>query len=411
VKPIRVLLLTQWFDPEPSFKGLTFARELKRQGLDVQVVTGFPNYPGGKLYPGYKIKLIQNEVIDGIKITRVPLYPSHNRSAIKRAINYISFSFSSFIYCLFFMRGVDVIYAYHPPLTVGIAAVLIKILRRIPVVYDVQDLWPDTLSTTGMLKNDKILLAIGSLCMVVYKLVERIVVLSPGFKKKLIERGVDEKKIEVIYNWADEEKINNIDEFFSYKLKKDNNFCLLFAGNIGLAQALESVLEAAELIKIKGINAKIIFIGAGLELENIKRLAFTKQITNVEFIPPVPMHKIGQILKSADALLVHLKSDELFKITIPSKTQAYMASAKPILMAVEGDAAHLVLQANCGNFARMEDPKSIAQAIEELARMDSKELKEMGERGLDYYNQNLSISVGVEKFRNIFSAVLYDEIK
>ena len=122
----RVLLFTQWFDPEPTFKGLVFARELVRQGFEVEVLTGFPNYPGGKVYPGYKIKWLQRETIDGVAITRVPLYPSHDTSALGRVFNYLSFSFSALLYGLFKAKKPDVIYAYHPPLTTGITAVLLR---------------------------------------------------------------------------------------------------------------------------------------------------------------------------------------------------------------------------------------------------------------------------------------------
>ena len=132
MKP-RVLLLTQWFDPEPTFKGLVFARELVRQGFEVEVLTGFPNYPGGKVYPGYRIKWLQREVIDGVHITRVPLYPNHDQSAIKRVLNYASFAAAATMYGVFMAKRASVLYAYHPPLTVGVAAALIKLFRRVPV--------------------------------------------------------------------------------------------------------------------------------------------------------------------------------------------------------------------------------------------------------------------------------------
>ena len=206
---LRVLMLTQWFDPEPAFKGLAFAKKLTKLGLEVEVVTGFPNYPFGKIYPGYRIKPVQRELLDGVRITRVALYPSHDRSPIKRILNYVSFAFSSFWYCLIFVRKIDVIYAYHPPLTVGIAASFLGLLRRIPVVYDVQDLWPDTLRTTGMMDNDRVISLVGSICDQVYKRVDQIVVLSPGFKSQLIQRGVPESKVTVIYNWANEDVIES----------------------------------------------------------------------------------------------------------------------------------------------------------------------------------------------------------
>ena len=165
----RVLLLTQWFDPEPTFKGLVFARELVRQGFEVEVLTGFPNYPGGKVYPGYRIQWLQREVINGVQITRVPLYPNHDQSAIKRVLNYASFAASATMYGVFMAKRADVMYAYHPPLTVGMAAALIKLFRRIPVVYDIQDMWPDTLRATGMLNNPKALDMVARVCRWVWR--------------------------------------------------------------------------------------------------------------------------------------------------------------------------------------------------------------------------------------------------
>jgi hypothetical protein len=123
---MKVLLLTQWFEPEPTFKGLTFAKALRDAGIEVEVLTGFPNYPIGKLYSGYKLRLMQHEMIEGIKVTRVPLYPSHDRSVLRRLTNYLSFAISALIYGVFFVRSIDVVYAYHPPLSVGAVAVVLK---------------------------------------------------------------------------------------------------------------------------------------------------------------------------------------------------------------------------------------------------------------------------------------------
>ena len=402
----RVLLLTQWFEPEPTFKGLSFAKELIRQGLEVEVVTGFPNYPGGKLYPGYKVRLLKKELLDGVQVVRVPLYPSHDRSAMKRVFNYVSFSVSSFVYCLFCLRKIDVIYAYHPPLTVGITASLLRIFRRIPIVYDIQDLWPDTLRATGMLNNEIILRLIGSVCNLVYKIADHIVVLSPGFKRILIDRGVPEGKIDVICNWADENKLEQPSGLQGFNYNENKSFRIMFAGNMGNAQALNAVLEAANILRQRNSHIQFILIGAGLEVDRLKKRKDELGLSNVEFLPSVPMHEIGAYLNTASALLVHLRSDELFKITIPSKTQAYMAVGKPILMAVEGDAAELVQTADCGVLAHPENPLSIADAAENLARLSPQALDAMGKRGFDYYQEHLSMRSGVAKFKHIFEHVV-----
>ncbi|SUB34988.1 glycosyl transferase, family 1 protein [Pasteurella multocida] len=206
---MKILLLTQWFEPEPAIKGLAFAKELKTQGHDVQVLTGFPNYPGGKIYEGYKLRFFQKECIEGIPVLRVALYPSHDSSAIKRILNYVSFAFMAMLFGIFATKKCDVIYAYHPPLTTGIAAIMIKLFRRTPVIYDIQDLWPDTLKATGMLTHDRLLKIVDYVCQCVYKCVDHIVVLSPGFKEKLIQKSVPANKISVIYNWCNETALIN----------------------------------------------------------------------------------------------------------------------------------------------------------------------------------------------------------
>ncbi len=399
---IRVLLLTQWFDPEPTFKGLVFARELIRHGFEVEVVTGFPNYPGGRVYPGYKVKWLQREHIDGVWVTRVPLYPSHDQSAIRRALNYLSFAVSALTYGLFAAKRPDVIYAYHPPLTVGIAAVLIRFFRRVPVVYDIQDMWPDALRATGMISHPKVLGIVAKLCDWVYRHVDQIVVLSPGFKRLLIERGVPESKLDVIYNWCDEASIASPTGTMPEGFPDRSKFRILFAGNMGKAQALDAVLEAAVIVQRQAHQISFVFVGGGVESERLKQVAVEKGLCCVCFLPPVPMTEVGNMLGEADALLVHLKKDPLFEITIPSKTQAYMAVGKPILMAVEGDAAGLVSEAGCGVVAKSENPESIANAALSIFRSAPSVRKEMADRSRLFYQQHLSLAVGAGRFGQIF---------
>ncbi len=399
---IRVLLLTQWFDPEPTFKGLVFARELVRQGFEVEVLTGFPNYPGGKLYPGYKIKLLQRETIDGVQVTRVPLYPNHSQSAVKRVLNYASFAASSLVYGLFMARRAEVIYAYHPPLTVGIAASIIRLIRRIPVVYDIQDMWPDTLHATGMVNNARALNVVAAVCQWVYRRVDRIVVLSPGFRRLLMQRGVPEAKVDVIYNWADEAGLAAPQGQLPVCFPGSEQFRIVFAGNMGKAQALGTVLDAAALLQARGSRVCFILLGGGVEVSRLKQQAVDQRLRNVLFLPPVPMAEVGTLLIAADALLVHLRKDPLFEITIPSKTQAYMTVGKPLLMAVDGDAADLVLQSGGGVVADSENPEALAKAADALSSLSPEQLRTMGQKAKHYYQERLALRVGVDRFASIF---------
>ncbi len=401
VKP-RVLLLTQWFDPEPTFKGLVFARELVKQGFEVEVVTGFPNYPGGRVYPGYKVRWLQREVIDGVHITRVPLYPNHDQSAIKRVLNYASFAASALFYGLFMAKRADVMYAYHPPLTVGITASILRLIRRTPVVYDIQDMWPDTLRATGMLSNPRALRVVSVACNWVYRRVDRIVVLSPGFKRLLLQRGVPEAKVSVIYNWADEASLAAPVGQVPAAFPGPGQFRILFAGNMGKAQALGTVLQAAVLLQEQGSRVCWVMLGGGVEVDRLKAEASRRQLRNVVFMPAVPMAQVGAYLQAADALLVHLGKDPLFEITIPSKTQAYMAVCKPLLMAVDGDAADLVKQSGGGVVAESGNAIAIAQAAENLASMSTEQLADIGLSAQEYYRDQLSLKVGVSRFGKIF---------
>lgn len=400
-----MLLLTQWFDPEPTFKGLVFARELVRQGFDVEVVTGFPNYPGGKVYAGYKIKLMQRECIDGVQVTRLPLYPNHDQSAIKRVLNYASFAASALVYGLFMAKRADVMYAYHPPLTVGVAASLIRWVRGIPLVYDIQDMWPDTLRATGMLNNTRALALVGHVCDWVYKRVDQLVVLSPGFKRLLLQRGVPERKIDVIYNWADESALMSPLGAVPAAFPGADRFRVVFAGNMGKAQALDAVLDAAAILQARGSQVSFVMLGGGIEVSRLKTRALEMKLSNVVFLPPVPMSEVGTVLAAADVLLVHLRKDPLFEITIPSKTQAYMAVGKPLLMAVNGDAANLVRQAKCGLTAESENPQALADALDTLAEMPADELKTMGGNASRFYREALGLQVGAAKFAAVFESL------
>lgn len=402
----RVLLLTQWFDPEPTFKGIVFARELVRQGFEVEVVTGFPNYPGGRLYPGYRIRLLQREVIDGVQVTRLPLYPNHDQSAIKRVLNYASFAASALVYGLFLARRADVMYAYHPPLTVGIAASLIRFFRRIPVVYDIQDMWPDTLRVTGMLSNPKALNLVAAVCRWVYRRVDRIVVLSPGFKRLLVERGVPPAKVDVIYNWADEAALAAPTGQLPAAFPGPERFRILFAGNMGKAQALGTVLDAASLLQAQGSRVCFVMLGGGVEQAALKKRALEQGLTNVVFFPAVPMVQVGTYLHAADALLVHLRKDPLFEITIPSKTQAYMAAGKALLMAVDGDAAELVRQSGGGVVAESENARGLAQVAHTLATTAPQALATMGKQAQQFYAERLALAVGVGRFGQILKQLV-----
>ncbi|RYE50327.1 MAG: glycosyltransferase WbuB, partial [Hyphomicrobiales bacterium] len=200
---LKVLFLTQWFEPEPVMKGSAFAKAIADRGHQVEVATGFPNYPGGKLYPGYRVRLYQSEMIDGIRVHRLPLYPSHDHSSWRRALNYLSFMVSALLFCLFRGGRYDIIYVYHPPLTVGFAAALTGMITRTPFVIDVQDLWPDSVVSSGMAHTGRLASILGAACRFIYRRAAMVVAQSNGMREEIARREV-EAKVVTIFNWADE---------------------------------------------------------------------------------------------------------------------------------------------------------------------------------------------------------------
>ncbi len=401
---MRILFVTQWFQPETFSKGVPFIKKLMERGHEVQVLTGFPNYPSGKVYEGYKIKFLQKEVMEGIRVFRVPLYPSHDGSSFRRILNYTSYALSALIIGPWVLDKADVIYVYHPPPTTYIPAFLLKLLKRIPVVIDMQDFFPDTLAATGMFNNKLGLRLVDAYCRLFYHAANKIAVLSPGFKRKLMDKGVPEEKIEIIYNWCDETQIiaGQPHESLLKELSFQDKFNVLFAGNMGKAQRLETVLQAARILQPQNHKILFTFIGGGIEVENLKKTASDLQLNNVQFLPARPRHEIGTVLNAADILLVHLKEDPLFRITIPSKIQAYMFVGKPILAAVPGDASDLVEKAGAGLSCPSENPQRLADSILAFARMSKEERMAMGLRGREHYMQNLSMKAGVDHFERIF---------
>jgi colanic acid biosynthesis glycosyl transferase WcaI len=399
---MHILFLTQWFQPEPFFKGLPFAKALAAKGHDVEVLTGFPNYPGGTVYPGYRIRLFRRETMEGIRVNRVALYPSHDKSASRRILNYLSFAFSSFILGSWMVQRPDVVYVYNL-MTLGPTAFLLRFIFGAKIIIDVQDLWPESVANSKMLRNKAVLGVLDRICGWIYRGADQLTVLSPGFKQEMINSNVAPEKIEVIYNWCDEASIG-ADESSVGSVKPSEfagKFIVLFAGAMGLAQELDTVLDCAGLCRQTLPDVQFVLIGGGVDRPRLQQRAGEMGLENVTFLPPRSMETMGEIFALADALIVHLKDDTLFRITIPSKTQAYLYKGKPIIMAMRGDAADLVRDAGAGMTCEPGNPRAMMKAIKELYEIPAIERQKMGEAGHRYYMDHLSFNRGVNQFERI----------
>lgn len=408
---MRAIFLTQWFDPEPGIiRGLPLATWLRSRGYEVKVLTGFPNYPGGKVYPGYRIRWRQREVMEGIPVLRVPLYPSHDSSIVRRMTNYASFALSAATVGTALIGGADVGFVYHPPGTVGFPAIVLKVLRGIPFVYHIADMWPDSVVESGMVGTGFATRIFGAAltqwCNFIYRQAAAITVLSPGFKRMLVQNGVPAEKIHVIYNWADETAYRPLprEESLAEQLGFRNRFNVVYAGNMGPFQALETVIRAAVILK-NVPEIQFIMMGTGQKEAELKALAQSVGATNVRFLEQRSFREMPMVNSISDVLLIHLRDLPLMSVTIPGKTQTSFASGRAILMGVRGDAADLIKESGAGLLCEPENPGSMAQAILEMYEMPRRQLEEIGAKGKAYYDAHLSLETAGAKMDSIFQEI------
>jgi glycosyltransferase involved in cell wall biosynthesis len=285
-------------------------------------------------------------------------------------------------------------------------AFLLRFLFGAKVIMDVQDLWPESVANSRMLSNRMSLRMLNGICNWVYHGADRLTVLSPGFKQELTSRGVAAEKVEVIYNWCDEGSIAG-DALPVVSVKPSEfsgKFVVLFAGAMGTAQGLDTVLDCAKLCRESLSDVQFVLIGGGVDRPRLQKRVVEMELDNITFLPPRPMETMGEIYALADALLVHLKDDPLFRITIPSKTQAYLYSGKPIIMAMRGDAADLVRKSGAGIICEPGNPSEMANAIKILHEMPEDELSRIGEAGHRYYMEHMSFNQGVNQFERIMTS-------
>lgn len=407
---MRILILSQYYPPEPDIRVHPLARELAARGHQVTVITGFPNYPAGKIYAGYRQKLWQWERYGGMRVLRLPLFPSHDRSAVRRSLNYLSFAMSASLLGPLLCGKADVMWVYHPPLTIGIPAWWIGLLRRVPFVYEIQDMWPETVAATGMINSSSCAIrCLGHLAKFIYRRVAAISVISPGFKTNLVAKGVPAEKIQVIPNWVDENLYRPVprDAALAARHGLSGKFNVVFGGNLGAAQALQNVLAAAVLLRDLP-DLQFVFIGDGVEDQALRKQVDADGLENVRFIGRQPAESMALFLALADVALVHLRRDPLFEITIPGKTTAYLACGRPILCAVAGDAATMVRRAGAGLTCTPEDPVALAQTVRELYALPEKQREAMGQSGrkafLNHYTRTMLFGQYEELFKTIAKA-------
>lgn len=403
---MKVVILSQYYAPEPLPKAQEMAEGLRERGHGVTVVTGFPNYPYGTLYPGYRMRLWSIETVQGVRVIRLALYPDHSTSSIRRVANYASFALAASVVGPFLCGKPDVVFVLHPPLTIGIAAWVMSRLKRVPFVYGVADLWPDAIVASGVIRSRRAIDLLERLERFVYARAGAVAVVSPGMVDHLMGEGVRPDKLHVITDWADERVYGPApqDAALAERLGMSGKFNVVFGGQLGVFQRLDTVLEAAALIKPHAA-VQFVIAGDGVERARLEQEARARDLTNVRFVGRFAAAQMPSVYALADVLLVHLSAHPLFRMSVPAKTYAYLACGKPVLMALDGDAAELIRASGAGLACPPEDPAAMAEAVLRLFRMSLAEREELGRRARNCFVRQYSRSAVLQKCAALLESV------
>ncbi len=358
-------------------------------GHEVTVLTGFPSYPYDRLYPGYRLRLYQREQYGGVNVIRVPFYADYRRSRIRRALNYMTFAALGSILGPILVDKPDAILVFQmSPITMAIPAAMIRATRGGRLYLWVQDLWPETLEGLGIVRNPLLLRTLGALMRFIGRHCEKVLVQSKGFIAPVAARGIPRDRIEYLPNWAEDiYQVTAPDEAFLQSEGLSGGFNVVFAGNIGVAQNLHVLLDAAAALRHHP-EIRFVVIGDGSDYRAVVDRARARTLTNVVFKGRQPLEKMPKYLAAGDALLVHLKMNPVFAMTVPSKLQSYMACGRPVLAALSGSGADIVARAGAGVVCRPDSPEELRNAVLALWKMPREEREQLGRNARKYYEEH-----------------------
>lgn len=372
------MLVTSHFYPE-NFKANDMAFDLARRGHDVTVLAPIPDYPLGRYYEGYGIFRRRTERINGVKVIRTFVIPRRNGSAKWLTLNYATHTVFATLRALWLgmTRRFDAVIVHETsPVTVGIPAVLVKKLQRIPMYFWVLDLWPESLEAAGGVHNRCILGLFRSLTAWIYRNSERILIGSKGFRKSINVMGDFNDRIEFFPNWVDETLTSNVDVEVP---DLPDGFNVMFTGNIGDAQDMPHVLDAAE--QLRGDRVNIILVGDGRRKVWTEQQIASRGLTNVYLLGRYPLKAMPSMFDKADVLFLSLKNNPIFSLTVPAKLQAYMSAGKPIVGMINGDGADTIADADCGWTVPAESPQLLAALLLRLSKQSPEFLNSKGHNG------------------------------
>lgn len=387
---MRIAILTQYFPPEPAIKLSALVRHLVLAGHDVEVLTSLPNLPHGKLYSGYKYGFLQKEELLGAAVLRAFVWPYRGRSTWKRVVHLASFAMSASL-CCWRLKPFDLLYVYHPPLTICVPALLTARLFRVPMLYDVQDMWPEAGLAAGAIREGVLYSIMARVARFIYDRASHITVIAPEFKELIAEGGIARDKISVIPNWTDEESFSPMPSMgmrSRYGLPEEA-FIVMYAGNFGSSHGVSTIVEAAQMLRN---DSRILFVfsGGGAEYERTFKTCESLDLPNVRFLGYIQERaELPSLYACADVMLIHVRKSPSGAVSLPSRVLAYMACARPILACCEGAPRNLVETAACGVGCEPENPAQMVEKIVDTMK-NCTILPELGTNGRCYYLENLS---------------------
>jgi colanic acid biosynthesis glycosyl transferase WcaI len=386
---MKILIVCQYFWPE-SFRVNDVAASLRERGHEVTVLTGKPNYPKGDFVSGYKFFGQYREVYQGVDVLRVPIIPRGQSNCLQLALNYLSFAvFGSLIAPFRARERYDAILVYAlSPIIQAIPALVLKILGRGPVYIWLQDLWPESLSATGAVREKTLLRFVGYATALIHRNVDINFVSCAGFTERLLAMGVDPKRIRYLPNYAEDVygKQVNATGCAECDALVSKGFRVMFAGNIGEAQDFPMVVAAAELLKSQK-HIQWVIVGDGRALPWVKKEVARRGLQDVfHLVGRFPVEQMPRWFASADAMLVTLRSDPIFALTLPTKVHSYMAASKPIIAALEGETAIIMNDARCGICVPAGDAAALAEAVVRASNMSPEDLRQLGLSGRAYFD-------------------------
>jgi glycosyltransferase involved in cell wall biosynthesis len=386
---VHILFLSHYFVPEnnaPAARVHAMSREWVRLGHQVTVLTCAPNVPAGVVYEGYRNRPWQEEWIDGVRTVRVWTYLAANRGRVRRGLNFLSYLASATIAAPA-VRGVDVVVATSPQFFAGWAGVPAGLVHRAPFVLEIRDLWPESITAVGALREGRIVGALERLERALYGRADHVVAVGDGYRDRLIARGVPPEKIDVVTNGVDTDVFTPrpADPAVRARLGLPAGaFVVVFAGTIGMASGLDVALRAARRLRDGGRDdVRFLLVGDGAVRAELEASARAQGLDNVVFTGLVPRHELPDILAAGDACLVHFRKEDLFTTILPSKLFEDAAMERPILLGFEGHARRLVEEAGCGIPFEPDNDAELVAAIERMVA-DPAETRRMGERGRRY---------------------------